>query len=122
MTDETRPPSPGETPGGGMDEEITTQTTWDAGIRGEPGIADDLGPEGGPARDDLARAEEPFGSEDDFVADDPATTDTLGLRGRTGGDEQLAPIDPDAAENAEMDTPSVPDEDLGSGPPGHGGH
>jgi hypothetical protein len=54
MTDHTRPASPGETPAEGMTTEIPTQTVWDESLGDEPGIADNLGPDGGPTPTDLA--------------------------------------------------------------------
>jgi hypothetical protein len=122
MTDQTRPPSPGETPAEGMTDEIRTQTIHDEPLGNEPGIADDLGPAGEPGRMDLPAATKPYGSEDDFVADDPATTSDFGIRGRTGGDEPLAPIDPDAAGALGPDPQAMTGEQARRDEPGHGGH
>lgn len=99
MTDQTRPPSPGETPRGPAADprldEIPTQTAWTAPLGDEPGIADDLGPAGEDTADDIVR--------------DPA--------------ELVREEGLDVLDDTEPPNPS--DEGLGAtgGPPsGHGGH
>jgi hypothetical protein len=122
MTDPTRPPSPGETPHDGTIDEISTQTVHDEPLGSAPGIADDLAPDGEPGRMDLPAATDPYGSEGDVVADDPATSSDFGIRGRSGGDEALAPIDPDAAGTLSDDPVAMTGEQAGNDRPSHGGH